>query len=59
MLEISAHMELKAKSGELIEREDTEFDDISFEDLLAQEKKDAFWLVAKFLECMIFITCLF
>ncbi|KAJ9190324.1 hypothetical protein P3X46_001540 [Hevea brasiliensis] len=43
MLEISACMELKAKSGELIENKDTEVGDISFEELLAQEKKDAFW----------------
>ncbi|KAG8656459.1 hypothetical protein MANES_04G139300v8 [Manihot esculenta] len=45
MLEISACMELKAKSGELIENKDTEVADISFEELLAQEKKDSFWLV--------------
>ncbi|XP_043811716.1 uncharacterized protein LOC110613965 isoform X2 [Manihot esculenta] len=43
MLEISACMELKAKSGELIENKDTEVADISFEELLAQEKKDSFW----------------
>lgn len=46
MLEISACMELKAKSGELTEgtdSTDTEFSDISFEELLAQEKKDSFW----------------
>ncbi|OAY36512.1 uncharacterized protein LOC110626816 [Manihot esculenta] len=43
MLEISACLELKAKSGELIENKDTEVADISFEELLAQEKKDAFW----------------
>ncbi|KAF2323551.1 hypothetical protein GH714_036054 [Hevea brasiliensis] len=43
MLEISTSMELKAKSGELIENKDTEVADISFEELLAQEKKDAFW----------------
>ena len=46
MLEIGACMELKAKSGELMEDTDTEFADISFEELLAQEKKDSFWLVA-------------
>ena len=48
MLEISACMELKAKSGELTEgtdSTDTEFSDISFEELLAQEKKDSFWSV--------------
>ncbi|CAK7356851.1 unnamed protein product [Dovyalis caffra] len=38
-----ACMELKAKSGEVIEKKETEFADISFEELLAQEKKDAFW----------------
>ncbi|XVE88725.1 hypothetical protein DITRI_Ditri19aG0092000 [Diplodiscus trichospermus] len=43
MLEIGARMELKAKSGELMEGSDTEFADISFEELLAQEKKDSFW----------------
>ncbi|XVF74412.1 hypothetical protein PTKIN_Ptkin13bG0108500 [Pterospermum kingtungense] len=43
MLEIGACMELKAKSGELMEGTDTEFADISFEELLAQEKKDSFW----------------
>ncbi|OMO66281.1 hypothetical protein COLO4_30656 [Corchorus olitorius] len=43
MLEIGACMELKAKSGELMDDKDTEFADISFEELLAQEKKDSFW----------------
>ncbi|KAE7999116.1 hypothetical protein FH972_003589 [Carpinus fangiana] len=43
MLEFSASMELKAKSGELMDNTDTEFSDISFEELLAQEKKDSFW----------------
>lgn len=43
MVEISASMELKAKSGELVESIDTDFADISFEELLAQEKKDSFW----------------
>ncbi|KAH8514524.1 hypothetical protein H0E87_007385 [Populus deltoides] len=43
MLEISACVELKAKSEEVIETKDHEFGDISFEELLAQEKKDAFW----------------
>ena len=38
-------MELKAKSGKLVESTDTDLDDISFEELLAQEKKDSFWLV--------------
>ncbi|XWS12066.1 hypothetical protein CRYUN_Cryun37aG0058600 [Craigia yunnanensis] len=43
MLEIGACMELKAKSDELLESTDTEVADISFEELLAQEKKDSFW----------------
>ncbi|XVF26952.1 hypothetical protein REPUB_Repub14bG0064600 [Reevesia pubescens] len=43
MLEIGACMELKAKSSELMEGTDNEFADISFEELLAQEKKDSFW----------------
>ena len=43
MLEFSASKELKAKSGELMDNTDTEFSDISFEELLAQEKKDSFW----------------
>ncbi|XP_062087678.1 uncharacterized protein LOC133794464 [Humulus lupulus] len=43
MLEIGARMELKEKSEELIETADTEYSDISFEELLAQEKKDSFW----------------
>nr|AKM76860.1 AT1G17665-like protein [Erodium trifolium] len=43
MLEIGACMELKAKSGELKERPDAESPDTSFEELLAQEKKDSFW----------------
>ncbi|OMO66271.1 6-phosphogluconate dehydrogenase, NADP-binding protein [Corchorus olitorius] len=46
MLEIGACMELKAKSGELMDDKDTEFADISFEELLAQEKKDSFWTFA-------------
>jgi hypothetical protein len=50
MLEISASMELKANSGELMNSTDMEFSDISFEELLAQEKKDSFWY-AQF--CMI------
>lgn len=46
MLEIGACMELQAKSGELTESTDSEFEDtISFEELLAREKKDSFWLV--------------
>lgn len=42
MLEIGACME-KAKSCELGDNMDDEFADISFEELLAQEKKDSFW----------------
>lgn len=45
MLEISTFMEMKAKSCEKAESMENEIDDISFEELLAQEKKDAFWLV--------------
>ncbi|XP_057771751.1 uncharacterized protein LOC130991502 isoform X2 [Salvia miltiorrhiza] len=43
MLEISACMETKAKSSIPAESQDANFSDISFEELLAQEKKDAFW----------------
>ncbi|CAA0821133.1 Unknown protein [Striga hermonthica] len=43
MMEISACMETKAKSSSLVETTDDEFCDISFEELLAREKKDAFW----------------
>ncbi|KAK4395126.1 hypothetical protein Sango_1666900 [Sesamum angolense] len=43
MLEIGACMEMKAKSSDLVESTDADFSDISFEELLAQEKKDAFW----------------
>ncbi|KAJ4952404.1 hypothetical protein NE237_029236 [Protea cynaroides] len=43
MLEIGSLMELKAGSNQLEETRDPEFADISFEELLAQEKKDAFW----------------
>ncbi|KAL4295122.1 hypothetical protein HN51_046004 [Arachis hypogaea] len=42
MLEIGSCMD-NAKSRELIENRDDEFADISFEELLAQEKKDSFW----------------
>ncbi|XLU28902.1 hypothetical protein S245_064968, partial [Arachis hypogaea] len=41
MLEIGSCMD-NAKSRELIENRDDEFADISFEELLAQEKKDSF-----------------
>lgn len=43
MLEIGACMELKAKTVELEDNVDTKFADISFEELLAKEKKDSFW----------------
>lgn len=43
MLQIGVCLELKAESGELVEKADTEFPEISFEELLAQEKKDSFW----------------
>lgn len=39
-------MELKAKTAELEDNEDTKSADISFEELLAKEKKDSFWLVS-------------
>ncbi|KAF7843478.1 putative CA-responsive protein [Senna tora] len=42
MLEVGTCME-KAKSCKLGEEDDDEFCDISFEELLAQEKKDSFW----------------
>ena len=54
MLEISACVESKAKSEEVIEMKDHEFGDISFEELLAQEKKDVFWLVAKLITQLFF-----
>nr|AKM76868.1 AT1G17665-like protein [Melianthus villosus] len=43
MIDIGARVELKAKYGKLMECTETECDDISFEELLAQEKKDSFW----------------
>lgn len=43
MLEIGARMELEGKSGEPRESIDDDPTDISFEELLAQEKKDSFW----------------
>ena len=46
LLEIGARMEAEDKHREQVERTDDEFADISFEELLAQEKKDAFWLVS-------------
>lgn len=45
MLEVGVRMEMKAKSCEQAEDTEDEFNDISFEELLEQEKKDAFWLV--------------
>lgn len=45
MLEISACMETKAKSITAAESQDDNYAEISFEELLAQEKKDAFWYV--------------
>ncbi|KAL6568249.1 hypothetical protein OROHE_003933 [Orobanche hederae] len=44
MLEIGACMETEGKRSSLVESTDTDSYDISFEELLAQEKKDAFWL---------------
>ncbi|CAA7029530.1 unnamed protein product [Microthlaspi erraticum] len=43
VLEISASMELKNKSRTELESPDDECSDISFEELLEQEKKDSFW----------------
>ncbi|KAG8380090.1 hypothetical protein BUALT_Bualt07G0157500 [Buddleja alternifolia] len=43
ILEIGACTETKAKSSSLVESTDAEFSDISFEEFLAQEKKDVFW----------------
>ncbi|EYU21376.1 hypothetical protein ABFS82_09G117500 [Erythranthe guttata] len=40
MLELGASVEMKAKS---MKSNDSEYSDISFEELLAQEKKDVFW----------------
>lgn len=42
MLEVSASMELKGPPDKSMD-EAMEFSDISFEELLAQEKKDSFW----------------
>ncbi|KAA3479248.1 6-phosphogluconate dehydrogenase, NADP-binding protein [Gossypium australe] len=46
MLEVCTCMESKGKSSEPMEDPDPEFADISFEELLAQEKKDSFWLIS-------------
>ncbi|KAI3766459.1 hypothetical protein L2E82_16517 [Cichorium intybus] len=43
MLEIGVYMEMKAKNVEPIKDTDSDISDISFEELLAQEKKDSFW----------------
>ncbi|XP_010537558.1 PREDICTED: uncharacterized protein LOC104812213 [Tarenaya hassleriana] len=43
MLEISTSMELEDKLGAELENPDDESSDISFEELLEQEKKDSFW----------------
>ncbi|GMI93723.1 hypothetical protein HRI_003041500 [Hibiscus trionum] len=43
MLEVCTCMESKGKSCKPMEDADSEFTDISFEELLAQEKKDSFW----------------
>lgn len=44
MFEVCADMELKTRSSKPLENTETdEFADISFEELLAQEKKDSFW----------------
>ncbi|XP_024970581.1 uncharacterized protein LOC112509712 isoform X2 [Cynara cardunculus var. scolymus] len=43
MLEIGAYMESKAKSVETTKDTDYDTSDISFEELLAREKKDTFW----------------
>ncbi|KAG7014022.1 hypothetical protein SDJN02_24193 [Cucurbita argyrosperma subsp. argyrosperma] len=43
MLEIGSCMELMEKSENSTEKIDPESTDISFEELLAQEKKDSFW----------------
>lgn len=39
------HFELQPNTGQLIEKLDAEDEEISFEELLAQEKKDSFWYV--------------
>ncbi|KAK9142337.1 hypothetical protein Syun_011737 [Stephania yunnanensis] len=43
MIEIGVRMEQKASSDKLVDATDAEFASISFEELLAQEKKDTFW----------------
>lgn len=46
MLEVSANMELKGNEEQAV---DMDFCGISFEELLAQEKKDSFWQVVNLL----------
>lgn len=46
LLEVCTCIESKGKSSEPLEDTDPEFADISFEELLAQEKKDSFWLIS-------------
>nr|XP_043614304.1 uncharacterized protein LOC122586375 isoform X2 [Erigeron canadensis] len=43
MLEIGSYMDSKPKFDEATEDTDIDISDISFEELLAQEKKDSFW----------------
>lgn len=38
-----AHFELQPNTGQLIEKFDADVEELSFEELLAQEKKDSFW----------------
>lgn len=53
MLEVTANKERSKKSSKPPKRTDKdEFGCISFEELLAQEKKDAFWFVAH-LKCLV------
>ncbi|GAY38567.1 hypothetical protein CUMW_037630 [Citrus unshiu] len=48
MFEVCADMELKTRSSKPLENTETdEFADISFEELLAQEKKDSFWFLQR------------
>ncbi|KAG9455680.1 hypothetical protein H6P81_000188 [Aristolochia fimbriata] len=43
MLEVASRMESQTNSDQVMEDTEAEFSDISFEELLAQEKKDSFW----------------
>lgn len=38
-----AHFELQPNTGQLIEKFNADDEELSFEELLAQEKKDSFW----------------